>query len=254
MQNRFVGLILVLLTALVFSSVTFAQTPQQPGAAQANAAAPAPQHELSAVWALTESTRTLSGEVPPMRPEGEAKFNANKPGFGPRAVPGGNDPISDCDPLGLPRSLLSRTPIEFVQTPDRVLQFFERGHVWRDIWTDGRELPNDPDPKFYGYSVGKWQGDTFVVDSVGFDERTWVGSLGYPHSDAMRLQERYRRVDQDTLELTMTLVDPKVYTKPWVSDAMIFKLQPETELEEMFCVPSQEAAYNRRMRNPAAGK
>jgi len=250
MRNRFLGPIVALLAVL---GVAFAQTPQQPGAAQANAAAPASPHDLSAVWVFSERTRTLSGEVPPMLPEGEAKFNANKPGFGPRAVPGGNDPIGHCDPLGLPRSLLSRSPMEFVQTPGRVLQFFEAGHVWRDIWTDGRELPKDPEPKFYGYSVGKWQGDTFVVDTVGFDERTWIGALGYPHSDAMRLQERYRRVAQDTLELTMTLVDPKVYTKPWVSDTHIFKLQPETELEERFCVPSEEDAYNRRMRYPAAG-
>ncbi len=250
MRNRFLGPIVALLVVL---GVAFAQTPQQPAAAQANAAAPAPQHDLSAVWLFNERTRTLTGEVPPMLPEGKAKFDANKPGFGPRAVAGGNDPIGHCDPLGLPRSLLSRYPIEFVETPGRVLQFFERGHVWRDIWTDGRELPKDPEPKFYGYSVGKWQGDTFVVDTVGFDERTWIGSLGYPHSDAMRLQERYRRVAHDTLELTITLVDPKVYTKPWVSDTQIFKLQPGTELEESFCVPSEEDAYNRRMRYPAAG-
>ena len=104
------------------------------------------------------------------------------------------------------------------------------------------------------YSIGKWQGDTFVVDSAGFDERSWADSLGYPHSDAMHLQERYRRVDHDTLELTITLDDPTIYTKPWVSDRQTLKLQPGQELEEDFCVGSEEESFNQRLRLPAAGK
>ena len=104
------------------------------------------------------------------------------------------------------------------------------------------------------FSVGKWQGETFVVDSTGFDERTWIDSLGYPRSDSMRLQERYRRADRDTLELTMTIDDPKMYTKPWVSDKLTYKLQPQDGLDEGFCVASEEESFTRRLRNPAAGK
>src|SRR5439155_23046960 len=86
-------------------------------------------------------------------------------------------------------------------------------------------LPKDADElKWLGYSVGKWDGDTFVVDSTGFDERTWLDHFGNPRSDQMILQERYHRVDRDTLELTMTLTDPKVYTKPWVSEKKTFRL------------------------------
>ncbi|OFW35617.1 MAG: hypothetical protein A3J28_05540 [Acidobacteria bacterium RIFCSPLOWO2_12_FULL_60_22] len=254
MRNRFLGPSVALLAALVSSSVALAQTPPQSGAAKANAAAPAPQQDISGVWVLTSRSQGLSREAPPMTPSGQAMFKANIPGFGPRAAPGGNDPISQCDPLGLPRTLLSERPIQFVQIPGRVLQFFEWYHTWRDLWTDGRELPQDPDPKWFGSSVGKWQGDTFVVDTVGFDERTWLDQLGYPHSDAMRLQERYRRADHDTLELTLTLDDPKVYTKPWVSDKKILQLQPQQQLAESFCVGSEEESYNQRMRNPAAGK
>ncbi len=105
-----------------------------------------------------------------------------------------------------------------------------------------------------GYSVGKWEGDTFVVDSVGFDERSWLDHFGQPHSDELRVQERYRRPDQNTLEIGMTFTDPKMYTKPWVSEKRILKLVPSGEFNEIFCVPSEEQSFNRRIRDPAAGK
>jgi hypothetical protein len=136
-----------------------------------------------------------------------------------------------------------------------VVQFFEWHHVYRPIWTDGRELPKDAmdNPRWLGFSVGKWDGDVFVVDSIGFDDRTWLDHFGHPHSDEMRLQERYHRLDRDTLELTLTLNDPKIYTKPWVSDTKTFKLEPAKEMQEIFCVPSEEEAFNKRVRDPAAG-
>src|SRR5438876_6649365 len=107
---------------------------------------------------------------------------------------------------------------EIVQLPDRVVQFWEWTNVWRTIWTDGRQLPKDPDPRWYGYSVGKWEDDyTFVVQSNGTDERTWLDNAGSPHSNELRVEERYRRVNMNTLELTVTIDDPKAYTKPWVA-------------------------------------
>lgn len=234
-----------------------AQSGPQSSAAKTNSAAPTPSGDLSGVWMLQSRgpMRSISKTPPPMTPAGQAKFQANKPGFGPRAVPGGNDPIGTCDPLGIPRALLSPRAFQFVQLPNRMLMFFESYRTWRDIWMDGRPLPADPPvARFFGYSVGKWQGDTFVVDSTGFDERSWTDALGDPHSDAMHLQERYRRVDHNTLEVTMTLEDPKIYTKPWVSDKFIWKLQPDQALDEDFCVGSEELSYNQRMRDPAAGK
>src|ERR1051326_2938042 len=100
-----------------------------------------------------------------------------------------------------------KRPFELIQTQDRVLQHMQFHDVWRTIWTDGRELPKNPDPAWWGYSVGKWEGDTFVVESIGYDDRTWLDHFGSPHSDEMRLEERYRRIDPDHLELTMTLTD-----------------------------------------------
>ena len=254
MRSRSMALTVAAVLLSAFWWVAPARTAQQSGAAKTSA--PAPARDLSGIWLLTTGARirSLSKQTPPMTPLGQEMFNANKPGFGPRAVPGGNDPIGHCDPPGLPRSLMSERPIEFVQVAGKMLQFLESYHTWRDIWTDGRALPQDPDPRWYGYSVGKWQGDTFVVDSIGFDKRSWVDSLGDPHSEAMHLREQYRRLDHDTLERTITLEDPTIYTKPWVSDRQILKLQSQEGLDEDFCVGSEEESFNQRLRNPAAGK
>ena len=264
MRNRFTSSIVGLAAILAFSPAALSYAGQR-GAGQrgagANAAAPSPPHDpkdLSGIWTKTWRTLALSAEVPPMTPEGQAKFNANKPSYGPRAIPPalGNDPTGKCDPLGLVRNLLLEVaiyPMEMVQTPRRVLQFFEWAHSWREIWTDGRDLPKDPEPRWMGYSVGKWEGDTFVVDSTGFDERTWLDHFGTPHSDQMRLQERYKRLDRDNLELTMTLTDPMTFTKPWVSEKKVFKLDPKAEIQELFCVPSEEEAFNKKVRDPAGG-
>jgi hypothetical protein len=260
MRSSGVSLVGFLAGLIMFLPVLGAQTAGKSGPAKANAApsAPADPHDLSGVWRRRGGNLTMSNEAPPMTPEGQAKFNATKPGYGPRSVPPalGNDPMGTCDPLGLTRLIffeVAGRPMEMIQVPGRVIQFFEWGHVLREIWTDGRELPKDPEPRWLGYSVGKWDGDTFVVDSIGFDDRTWLDHFGNPHSDQMRFQERYRRLNRDTMEMSMTLTDPKMYTKPWVSETKTLQLQPKAEIDEVFCVPTEEQAFNKRMRDPAGG-
>jgi hypothetical protein len=135
-----------------------------------------------------------------------------------------------------------------VQTSVRILQFFEYRHDWREIWMDDRTLPalKGLQPKWNGYSVGRFEGDTLVVDSIGFDDRSWVDKFGYPHSEDMRLEERYRRVNQDTLELVMTITDAALYSKPWVSDTKRFRLNREKTRgwdEQIYCVPSEEFPF-----------
>jgi hypothetical protein len=191
----------------------------------------------------------------PFTPEGKKMNDANKPGYGPRRGTTRNDPLGRCEPLGLVRHLSTEivephNTFEIVQLPNRILQFFEYRHDWREIWMDGRALP-DPakvDPKWNGFSVGRWEGDALVVDSVAFDRRSWVDKFGYPHSEEMRLQERYRRVDADTLELVMTITDPVVYSKPWSSDVKRMKLNREQTKrwdEQIYCVPSEEFPFQR---------
>jgi hypothetical protein len=230
-------------------------------------------HDLSGNWVRTSGNQGFSnvpetgrGNFPeaPFTPAGKAAYEKNFPGYGPRASASRrNDPMGTCDPLGIPRNLnaevvSSHNWWQLTQTQGRVIQFFEWHHEYRVIYTDGRKPPDMTkyDPKWNGYSVGRWEGDVFIVDSVGFDDRTWLDKFGYPHTDEMRLQERYRRIDADTLELTMTLTDPEYYTRPWESDRKVFKLNAlqfeKPWDEQIYCVPSEEFKFNRLIRDPAS--
>lgn len=213
--------------------------------------------DLSGVWVSSGGPRrSVTGEEPAsMTPEGQAKYDSQLPSYGPRAIPPalGNDPAWECNPEGVTRMLLSIRPFEFVESSDKLIQLFERGHTWRDIWVDGRELPVDQDPRWLGYSVGHWEGDTFVIETTGFDDRTWLDSYANPHSDALRLVERWRRTGYDTLELDMVIEDPKIYTDPVVVETKTFALAVDREIEEVFCAPADEGSFNERIRNPAGG-
>jgi hypothetical protein len=196
-----------------------------------------------------------------LTPQGRAVFDRNKPSFGPRAVPPvlGNDPLGKCDPLGLTRNLMTEVAarsFEFSHLPDRVFQFFEYAHQYRTIWVDGRSLPKEPEPRWMGYSVGRWDGDAFVVDTLGLDDRNWADMWGHPISTNARVQERYRRPAFDTLELQLTINDPDFYSKPIVTETKVHRLQVERAIDErleLFCVPSEEEAFNQAIRNPAGG-
>src|SRR5438045_1948822 len=163
--------------------------------------------DLSGVWQLAPGGggQGPGDNLPPLTAWGQAKYDGNKPGYGPKAAPGGNDPILKCDPMGLPRILFIIWPFEIIHIPGRILMFFEGHHTIREIWMDGRKFPDDPDPRWYGYSVGKWEGDTLVVETIGFNDKTWLGAQGQPHSDQMRTIERYRHVDHITIQLNMTV-------------------------------------------------
>jgi hypothetical protein len=248
---------------LAFSSALFAQTDKQMETPKSPVSSSALSHDLSGVWmqypdgpapgvpgmnAVDERFR------PPFTPWGQARFAAARPMQGPTAVPGQeNAPTLHCDPDGPPRVLNLPNPFEIIQIPGRVLMFFELGHVWRTIWTDGRAFPKDPDPSWLGYSVGRWEGDTFVVDTIGFNDKLWVDVYGSPRSDQMHLTERYRRLNHDTLEMQITMDDPKAYTKTWVNPPKLHKLEPGWEIAEWFCVIEEENAYSDAIRKPAGG-
>lgn len=231
----------------------------QPKPPQA-AAGPAPRRDLSGTWDAFAAGIQPSGvkSHAPFTDWGKKMADTYKPGDGPRKVTLGaiNDPLDGCDPAGFPRNVFFELrPFEIVQTPEQVLMLYEYQRVWRAIWTDGRPLPQDPDPRWYGYSVGHWQDDyTFVVDTVGLDQRTWLDNAGDPHSDAMRVQETYHRADLDTLELTVKIDDPKAYTKAWIGlDKFVLHRQPKTfDIREMICAPSEAEEYKKTVAAPAA--
>ena len=219
----------------------------------AESSAPAPRRDLSGTWDAGGGGVQPTGHVAaPFTARGEQMARANKPGNGTRivSVTDDNDPLSTMgDPTGFPRIVLFELrPFQIVQTPNQVLMLYMFEKRWRVIWTDGRALPTNPDPRWYGYSVGRWEDDyTFVVQTVGTDDRTWVDNAGNPHSNNLRTEERYHRVNQGTLELTVTLDDPLVYTKPWTPlDKLAIRLMPNgTDLMEMIPSASEAAAYRR---------
>ena len=186
----------------------------------------------------------------PYTPLGEKTLLTHKPtGQGVRAVPSaeGNDPVNLCDPPGFPRMELNEfRNLEIVQLPDHVLILNQNYRTRRTVWTDGRELPADPEPRWYGYSVGKWVDDyTFVVQTVGLNEKTWLDNQGRPHSSELKVEERFHRVDYDHMELTVTIDDPKMYTKPWQGlNKFPLRRQPRGfDIREVYCSPSDFASY-----------
>jgi hypothetical protein len=270
MRMRLVGPIALVVAVLISPGVSLAQGGRRNAAPSPTANLPFDPHDLKGYWDRSNGgARGMSSrpgvDVPPMTPEGQKLFNASKPGYGPRAVAPavGNDIVGECNPQGIPRIIFFPRPVEFIQLPDKLVQIYDWHRVYREIWTDGRQLPKDPDLKrWYGYSVAHWEGNTFVVDSNGFDERTWLDMYGYPHSDEMVLQERYTRTDHDTIKLQIIVTDPKMYTKPWVSETKTFSaVKKETitrdgwfGLLEEICAPIDEVVdFNTRVRNPAAG-
>ena len=254
MRINLIRSVVAILAGLLLPTLMFAQRGQQPPSPTQNL--PFDPHDFSGIWIVRGATGfSLSNDIPPMTPWAKAKYDANKPGIGPRQQPLGNDPIMICDPIGYPRILFyGAYPVEIVQLPGRMIQFFDFFYTHRTIWTDGRKLSEDPEPAWYGYAAGRWAEDTFIVDSYGFDQRSWLDADGHPHSDEMRLQERYRRVDHDTIEETMTLTDPMAYTKPWVSKTLSFKWSPKEVMREDLCAPSDESKYKDEVRTPAGTK
>jgi hypothetical protein len=265
LELRLVGFLTALGAIAAFSPILLAQTSQPSVTTNAPAGAPSTtpslSHDLSGVWMQYPDERVNGVPIvtgidektrPPLTPWGQARFDAAVPFMGPRAVAGKeNNPSLRCEPEAVPKSLILPNPFEIVQIPGRVFMFFEEFHLWRTIWTDGRALPKNPDPSYLGYSVGKWEADTFVVDTIGFNDRPWVDSFGNPRSEQMHLTERYRRLNRETLEMQIIMDDPKAYTKTWVSAPRLFKFEPGWELGEFFCVVDEENSYSDTVRKPA---
>ncbi len=193
---------------------------------------------------------------PPYTPAGLEAMKLNKPGFGVREVPVAqvNDPVDICDPRGMPRQdLYELSTIKIIQEPIQVTILYTRDKLWRAVWTDGREKPKNPEPRWDGYSFGKWMDNTtFVVETIGTDPRTWVDNAGRPHSKDLRVEERFHRLSRNKMEMTVIIDDPTFYTKPWVAmDRMPFELRPaDVAMGEQRCSPSEIAIYNQFVADP----
>jgi len=164
----------------------------------------------------------------PMRPAAAALFRQN-------TEKKANSSSARCLPQGLPRTdINSYAPFKILQTPGVIAVLYEVDNTHRQIYTDGRALPVDPQPTWGGYSVGRWDGDTLIVDAAGFNDQTWLDSGGHPHSDALRVHERFHRRDFGHMDLSVTVDDPKMYTKPFTITVTEL-LQPDTDILESVC-------------------
>jgi hypothetical protein len=169
----------------------------------------------------------------PLRPDAAALFRQRAPNFSHES------PVSHCLPEGMPLVEMAPAPYKIVQTLGVTLFLYERDTTYRQVYTDGRKLPEDPQPTWLGYSVGKWDGGTFVVESAGFNDRGWLDARGHTHSEALRLTERFHRLDFGHMELQLTIDDPKTYTRPFTIK-LKQHLLPDSDLLESFCSENEK--------------
>jgi hypothetical protein len=203
-----------------------------------NLTAPSPKTQdgkadLSGIWNSLDgkflNNLAAGGADAPMQPAAAALYKERQ------SYAAKDRPSARCLPGGVPSSMLVRgRPWKIVQTPGVVLVLYDQSIHYRQIFTDGRGFPEDRIPTWFGYSIGKWEGDTLVVDTIGFTDETWLDDGGHPHSDALHLTERFRRRNIGTLEIGITVDDAKAYTKPWPA-ALRFELVPDVELTEHVC-------------------
>ena len=249
MRIRKMGLVLALSATLAFSNFLFAQTADSQGMAKVEPAASTP--DLSGLWTrLRDPSHSpinldFGKSISPMTPWAEAKFKAANSVYrssSPSTVL--SDPIFSCYPPGVPRIYLLNFPVQIVQTPGQVIMLFEYDHFVRHIYTDRQNHPRDMKPTWMGDSIGKWEGDTLVVDTVGLNDKSWLDQVGHPHSDALHIVERLRRIDHETLQDDLTIDDPKAYKAPWTGQ-QLFKLRPGWHLREYICEDHMEEPNSR---------
>jgi hypothetical protein len=290
MSKRLVVSIIATLVGSTFSPILRAQTapptwndvPPPKSAYVGKKSAPAPRRDLSGIWNAPEADGALqvsgvlehpaleaprgqgveggrTDETRIMRPLhytplGLEALKANRPsGPSVRQVPSvlANDPADSCDPLGFPyMEFWEFRTINLVQTAKQIIILSPFYGNYRVIWTDGRELPKDPEPRWNGYSVGKWVDDyTFVVETTGLNPKSWLDHAGRPHSEDLRVEERFHRVDHDNMEITVTIFDPKFYTEPWqgLNKFPLHLLPPDFDIPELLCSPTEMSDYNKQV-------
>lgn len=173
----------------------------------------------------------------PLRPGAAEAFRRRSPNFTKES------PISHCLPEGMPMVEMAPAPYKLVRTPGLTFMLYERDTTFRQVYTDGRSLPDDPQPTWLGYSVGKWDGDTFVVDTNGFNDRGWLDARGHTHSEALHLTERFHRRDFGHMDVLLTIDDPQTYTRPFTVNLQQ-RLLPDTDLLESYCIENENDLHH----------
>ena len=255
---RFLASVAVLMLTSSIAALGAASAQQGGGRGRGAAAPPGPPappaenpKDLQEVW--LGNFRVDS--KPKMKPVAQKLFDENTEELR-RKVPVTKDPAFWCTPVGIPHIYNNGIhPFEILQTPARTFIFYEADRTWRTVWTDGRSIPDDVEDLWLGYSVGHWEGDEFVVETAGFNDKTWLllgeGSM---HSTKLRVIERFKRVDRDNLQIKFRLIDPDYYEGEWTLTGN-FRRQPRErrwELDETYCVPEEQQTFDKVVLTPNA--
>lgn len=287
MRNRFLATC-AMIASLVVLSPALARSQQTPPAAAKTAKAapaPAPRHDISGTWQpangpgdgiQANGVKAMPNDGKPEHqlpytPYGLQAFKSHHALEGADAVLPGfhDDPRDKCEPLGFPRmNFYNLRETQILQNEYKVVMLYEYSETWRVIWTDGRPLPKLTDggviigkdvrePRYYGYSVGKWTDDTtLVIDTIGMmgEDQVWLDTAGRPLSDQVHVTETLHRVNHDRLEWSVTIDDPKMYTKPWVAmDKFPMSLEdPHEDVVELYCSPSEMERYDKLFGEPSS--
>jgi hypothetical protein len=235
--QHFIGAIAILTLGATLSQAQWIKVPAAP---EPKLTAPAPRlpngkPDFSGSWSpdnnkyLRDIALDMKPQDVPFQPWARALFEQRKDGSH-----SAEDPDAHCLPQGVPKIDAVSYPFKFIQTPNSVVIIYEIFNFWRQIFTDGREMDPDANPTWMGYSTGKWEGDTLVVDTRGFNGKAWLDQLGRPTSDRLHVTERFRRVDYGHMKMDITIDDPGAYTHPWtVSEEA--HLRPGWEPQEFIC-------------------
>jgi hypothetical protein len=236
--------VLFLIAAFVISTPAAAQwrvrsagIPRTPDG-KPNLSAPVPRTadgkvDITGLWRpgagfVGNIARDIKPEEVPYQPWAETLYKQR------RANDSRDDPTASCIVGGVPRSDLVPYPFKILQVPGTVVILYEAVHSYRQIFTDGRKLPEEPNPNWFGYSVGRWEGDAFVVETTGFNDNVWLDNAGRPATGSLRVTERFVRKDFGHMDVHITINDPKAYTKPW-SITLPLTFQADDELIEYIC-------------------
>jgi hypothetical protein len=200
--------------------------------------APAPKTadgktDISGLWKpgagyVGNIAKDIKPEEVPYQPWAEALYKQR------RETNSKDDPTASCIVGGVPRSDLVPYPFKVLQVPGMVVILYEAVHSYRQIFTDARPLPEDPNPTWFGYSTGNWEGDTFVVHTSGFNDKGWLDNAGRPATESLQVTERFLRKDFGHMDIQITIDDPKAYTKPWTV-TLPLTFQADDELIEYIC-------------------
>jgi len=207
------------------------------GDGKPNLSAPAPRTadgkpDLSGLWTINGLGYATNITDTPMVPAAQKLLAERRDAYGK------DDPAVGCLPEGPRAAIHGLEPMRMVQTPHVVYMLYETSPA-RQIFTDGRPLPKDPNPSWMGYSVGRWDGDTFVIDTIGYNDKTWLDFYGHPHSEALHMTERFRRTDFGHMQLSMTFDDPTIYARPFTIE-MTVSFMPDTDLLENVCLENEK--------------